>query len=362
MDFEYSPKVKEYQKRVSKFIEDHVLDGAVTYQEQIEESGDPHYMPPVMNELQDKARGEGLWNLFLPDKTYGAGLNNLEYAPLCEIMGHVPIAPRVFNCAAPDTGNMEILAEFGTEEQKEKWLKPLLNGEIRSCFSMTEPAVAGSDPTLLQTRADLIGDEYVINGHKWFTSNVMHSAVAICMAVTNAEGPPHRRTSQILVPVDTPGFNVVRCVPYMGPPEGGGHGEVKYEDCRVPATNLLGEEHSGFAIAQARLGPGRIHHCMRCVGQAELALELMCKRANTRFSHGSYLAEKGIIQDWIAQSRMEIDQARLLLRRLLRAVRASTQGGLHMGFHGFPERPRPDVLWRRVARQVVVQQLEGRVQ
>lgn len=321
MDFEYSPKVKELQKRVSKFIKDHVIPNEETFRQQFEEIGPD---TPIMKEIQDKARGEGLWNLFLPDNEYGGGLNNLEYAPLCEIMGRTPMAPRAFNCAAPDTGNMEILAEFGTAEQKERWLTPLLNGEIRSCFSMTEPHTAGSDPTLLQTRADLIGDEYVINGHKWFTSGVKGAALAIAMVVTNENGPRHRRTSQILVPTDTKGFNVIRLVPYMGPPEGAGHGEVKYEDCTVPATNRLGDEHSGFAIAQARLGPGRIHHCMRCIGQAELALELMCKRANMRFAHGSYLAEKGVIQDWIAQSRMEIDQARMIL--LYTAWKMDTHG------------------------------------
>ena len=313
MDFELSPKSKEYLSRVTKFMEDYVYDGEKTYRQQIEDSGDPHHSPAVMKELQDKARGEGLWNLFLPDPAYGAGLTNLEYTPLCEVMGRSKIAPRVFNCSAPDTGNMEILAEFGSDEQKEKWLKPLLNAEIRSCFSMTEPGVAGSDPTLFQTRADIIGDEYVINGHKWFTSGVHGAAVAIVMVVTNADGETHRRASMILVPTDTKGFNLKRLIPFMGPPEGSGHGEILYEDCRVPVSYRLGDEHSGFAIAQARLGPGRIHHCMRSIGQAEMALEMLCKRANTRYSHGSYLADKGIIQDWIAQSRMEIDQARLML-------------------------------------------------
>ncbi len=313
MDFEFSPKVKDLQKRLTKFMDDHVYAAEKIAEQEIHESGDEHLVePPIMKTLKDKAKGEGLWNLFMPDSKYGAGLNNLEYAPLCEIMGRSRIAPRIFNCNAPDTGNMEILAEFGTEEQKERWLKPLLAGEIRSCFSMTEPAVAGSDPTLLQTRADLIGDEFVINGLKWYTSGAYGAEFAIVMAVTNPTGAPHQRQSQIIVPTNTPGFNLIRAVPYMGHTGGGGHCEIRYEDCKVPVANRLGPADSGFGIAQARLGPGRIHHCMRSIGAAERALEMMCQRANTRFAHGGYLAEKGIIQTWIADSRMEIDQARLL--------------------------------------------------
>lgn len=311
MDFEYSDKVKDYLRRINKFMEDHVYDAEPVAKEQVEESGDPHHFPQIVKDLQDKARGEGLWTLFLPDNEWGAGLNNHEYAPMCELMGRSALAPRVFNCAAPDTGNMEILAEYGSPEQKERWLTPLLNAEIRSCFSMTEPEVSGADPTLLRTRADLIGDNYVINGRKWFTSGAYGSSLAIVMAVTNPGGPRHSTTSQILVATDTPGFNIKRAVEYMGHAGGGGHCEVLYEDCTVPESSRLGPEHSGFAIAQARLGPGRIHHCMRCVGGAERALEMMCQRANNRFAHGSYLAEKGVIQDWIAQSRMDIDQARL---------------------------------------------------
>lgn len=324
MDFEFSPKVKDLQARVTRFMEEHVYDAEKVAEDQIEASGDPHHIPEIVKELQAKAKGEGLWNLFLPDKEYGAGLTNHEYAPLCEIMGRSGIAPRVFNCAAPDTGNMEILAEFGTPEQKERWLLPLLNGEIRSCFSMTEPEVAGSDPTQIRTRADLMDGDWVINGHKWFTSGAYNSALAIAMVVTNPGGPTHSRASQILVPTDTPGFNIVRAVKYMGHAGGGGHCEVKYEDCRVPESNLLGPKHGGFMIAQARLGPGRIHHCMRCIGAAERALEMMCQRANRRFMHGSRLSDKGVVQDWIAQSRIEIDQARLLT--LMAAWKMDTVG------------------------------------
>jgi acyl-CoA dehydrogenase len=324
MDFDLSPKVQDYQKRLLKFMDEYVYDAEEVAIDQVEASGDEHHIPEIVTTLQEKARGEGLWNLFLPDREYGAGLNNHEYAPLCEIMGRSLIAPRIFNCAAPDTGNMEILAEFGTPEQKEHWLKPLLNAEIRSCFSMTEPEVAGSDPTQIRTRADLMDGEWVINGHKWFTSGAYNSALAIAMVVTNQEGASHNRASQILVPTDAPGFNIVRAVKYMGHSGGGGHCEVRYEDCRVPEANLLGPKHGGFMIAQARLGPGRIHHCMRCIGAAERALEMMCQRANHRFMHGSPLADKGVVQDWIAQSRIEIDQIRLLT--MLAAWKMDTVG------------------------------------
>jgi acyl-CoA dehydrogenase len=268
-----------------------------------------------MEDLKAKAREAGLWNLFLPHSDYGAGLSNLEYAPLAEIMGRSLIGPEVFNCNAPDTGNMEILAEYGTPEQKERWLIPLLEGSIRSCFSMTEPETAGSDPTLLKSSAARAGDEYVINGHKWFTTNAAHpnARIVIAMVVTAPDAPPHQRASMILVPMDTPGFRIARAVPVFNHKGGEGHCEIFYENCRVPATNLLGEEGSGFAIAQARLGPGRIHHCMRAIGGSERALELMCRRAQSRWAHGSALADKGVVQTWIAESRMEIEQARLLV-------------------------------------------------
>ena len=243
---------------------------------------------------------------------------------LCEVMGRSGVAPMVFNCAAPDTGNSEILAEHGTEEQTDRWLGPLLDGEIRSCFSMTEPNTSGSDPTQLVTRAELDGDEWVIDGHKWFTSGYNGAALAIAMVVTDPEAPPHKRASMILVPVDTPGFTGVRPVPVMGHDEGPGHWEVTYEGCRVPAANLLGERGAGFAIAQDRLGPGRIHHCMRAIGSAERAFELMCRRAHARESFGGPLADKQFVQDFIAKSRMEIDSARLMV--LHAAWKMDTEG------------------------------------
>jgi len=313
MDFSLTPKLEDLQRRLIAFMDEHVYPAEPIAGEQVRASGDPHHMPQIIKDLQHQAKSQGLWNLFLPDEEYGAGLKNWEYGVLCETMGRSFIAPRVFNCAAPDTGNMEILAEFGTAEQKKRWLEPMLAGEMRSCFSMTEPEVAGSDPTLLQTRAVRDGDYYVINGHKWFTSGAYGAAFAIVMGVTDPDAPPHRRASMIIVPADAPGFTLVRAVSVMGHAGGGGHAEIRYDDCRVPVTNLLGQEHLGFAIAQARLGPGRIHHCMRSIGAAERALELMCQRANTRSAHGSLLAEKGTIQGYIADSRMEIDSARLMV-------------------------------------------------
>jgi acyl-CoA dehydrogenase len=313
MDFEPSEKVKLLQSQVERFMNEFVYPAELVAKEQIEHSGDPHHEPKVLEELKGKAKTLGLWNLFLPDAEHGAGLTNLEYAPLCEIMGRSPLAPRAFNCAAPDTGNMEILAEFGTPEQKKRWLEPLLAGEIRSCFSMTEPEVSGADPTGLRTRADRDGDDYVINGHKWFTSGAVGARFAIVMAVTNPDAPPHQRQSQIIVPTDTPGFHLLRAVPVMGHAGGGGHCEIRYENCRVPVSNRLGPEAGGFMIAQARLGPGRIHHCMRAIGVAERAFEIMCRHANTRVAFGGPIGEKQFVQDWVALSRMEIDQARLLV-------------------------------------------------
>ncbi|ETW93298.1 MAG: acyl-CoA dehydrogenase [Candidatus Entotheonella factor] len=277
-------------------------------------SGNPYHHAGIIDELKQQAKSQGLWNLFLPDDRFGAGLNNLEYAPLCEIMGRSAMAAQVFNCNAPDTGNMEILAEFATPEQQDQWLTPLLNGDIRSCFSMTEPHTASSDPTNLQTRAVRDGDEYVITGRKWFTSNAMHPncKIAIAMVVTDPEAARHQRATMILVPMDAPGFNILRSLPVFDHHGEGGHAEVLYDDVRVPVTNRLGEEGSGFAIAQARLGPGRIHHCMRSIGGAERAFELMCERANSRYAFGSKLIEKQTIQNWIAESRMQIDAARLM--------------------------------------------------
>jgi acyl-CoA dehydrogenase len=313
MDFTPSPKVAELDARIREFMDRHVYPAEAEVLAAIDEVAPGVPYPAALVRLRQRAKAEGLWNLFLPDERYGAGLKNWEYGVLCERMGRSPLAPAVFNCAAPDTGNMEILAEYGTDEQRQCWLAPLLAGDIRSCFSMTEPDVAGSDPTLLQTRAVRDGDHWVINGHKWFTSGAVGASVAIVMAVTNPDAPPHLRASMLLVPVDTPGFDLVRSVPVMGHSGGGGHCEIRYRDCRVPAANLLGPEGGGFLVAQARLGPGRIHHCMRAIGGAERAFEMMCRRANTRVAFGGPLAEKQFVQDMIATSRMEIDQARLLV-------------------------------------------------
>jgi len=310
--FEPSEKSAMLREQILRFMDEHVYPAEPVAKREVEESGDPHHEPKVVKELQQKAKSLGLWNLFLPDEEHGAGLSNAEYAPLCEVMGRSYIAPRIFNCAAPDTGNMEILAEFGTEEQKERWLRPLLEGEIRSCFSMTEPEVSGADPTGLRTRAVRDGDEWVIDGHKWFTTGAIGARFAIVMAITNPDGAPHERASQIIVPTDAPGFHVVRAVSVMGHAGGGGHCEIRYEGCRVPYANLLGPENGGFVIAQARLGPGRIHHCMRAIGLAERGFEIMCRYANDRVAFGGPLGEKQFVQDWVATSRMEIDQARLL--------------------------------------------------
>src|ERR1700720_289842 len=309
MDFSLTPKTEQLRKRVSDFMDQYVFPIEKEVQRAMGDSGNTE--PQSLKDVRKKAKAEGLWNLFLPDEKFGAGLKNYEYAPLCELMGRSPIGARAFNCMAPDTGNMEILAEFGTPDQKKTWLQKCLDGEIRTCFSMTEPDTPGSDPTQLKTRAVRDGDNYVINGHKWFTSNAIGSSFAIAMVVTDPKAEPHKRASMIIVPTDTPGFQLVRAVSVMGHAGGGGHCEIIYKDCRVPVTNILGKEGDGFAIAQARLGPGRIHHCMRNIGVAERALELMCKRANTRFTHGSLLADKANVQQWIADSRIEIDSTRL---------------------------------------------------
>src|SRR5713226_596766 len=316
MDFAFSPKVQELQARLLDFMDTHVYAAEPVCREQIRAGGDPHAYPPVMEELKAEARRRGLWNLFLPDERWGAGLSNLEYAPLAEISGRSPgIAPEAMNCSAPDTGNMEILAQFGSPEQQERWLKPLLEGKIRSCFAMTEPDVASSDATNIRSRIERDGDSYIINGRKWWTSGAMshRCKVAIFMGVTNPEADPHHRQSMILVPLNMPGVTIVRGLPVFGYRLGGGDAEITFEDARVPVENLLGEEGSGFAIAQARLGPGRIHHCMRAIGMAERAFDLMCRRAIGRTAFGTELARQGVIQNWIAESRMEIGQARLLV-------------------------------------------------
>jgi acyl-CoA dehydrogenase len=313
MDFSPSDRVKSLTERLNAFLDEHVypveLEALHALDEEVK-TGVPY--PRILVDLRERAKSEGLWNLFLPGED-GAGLTNWEYGMLCEVMGRSLISPMVFNCSAPDTGNMEILLEHGTDEQKERWLNPLLEGDIRSCFSMTEPEVSGSDPTQLQGSAELVDGEWVINAHKWFTSGAVGADVAIVMLVTEPDAPPHKRASMILVPTDNPGFNLVRPVPVMGHSGGPGHCEIRYEDCRVPEGNLLGQRGAGFKVAQDRLGPGRIHHCMRAIGAAERALELMCKRANTRESFGGPLAEKQFVQDFIATSRIEIDGARWLV-------------------------------------------------
>jgi acyl-CoA dehydrogenase len=315
MDFAYSEKVNELRKQLSDFMDRYIYSNEQTYRDQIAASGNPHHHTEIIDELKVKARAQGLWNLFLPDDEYGAGLTNLEYAPLAEIMGRVSWSSEVFNCAAPDTGNMEILAQFGTPEQKKEWLMPLLNGEIRSAFAMTEPDVASSDATNIQLTIKRDGDEYVLNGRKWWISGAARERckIFIVMGKTEPDSPDrYRQQSMILISKNTPGVTIKRSLPVMGYIDNESHCEVLFENVRVPLSNLLGEEGGGFAIAQARLGPGRIHHCMRSIGAAQRALELMCQRATSRVAFGKPLSEQGVIQEWIAQSYLEIEQARLL--------------------------------------------------
>lgn len=315
MDFEITPKIQDWTARVDEFMRDCVYPAEAVAAGEIATAGSPHAHPPVLEELKSEARSRGLWNLFFPDAEHGAGLSNLEYAPLCEIMGRSPLGPESMNCSAPDTGNMEILAQFGTLEQKDRWLVPLLAGEIRSTFSMTEPDVASSDASNIQSSIVAEGDEYVINGRKWFTSGAENprAAVTIFMGKTDPEAHPYQQQSMVLVPLDTPGVEVVRSISVFGYTDRGGHPEMTFKDVRVPSANLLGEEGGGFAIAQARLGPGRIHHCMRAIGLAERAVELMCERAVEREPFGKPLADQGVVQDWIAEARIEIEQVRLLV-------------------------------------------------
>jgi alkylation response protein AidB-like acyl-CoA dehydrogenase len=304
-DFTISPEVRELRRKVSAFMAEHVYPNEPVFDE-----GGPG-AADLMKELQAKAKVAGMWAMFIGPEAGGTGTGFLPYAFVNEILGRSPYAPRAFGCAAPDTGNAEILHQFGTEEQKARWLKPLVAGEIRSCFSMTEPEVSGADPTGLQTRAVRDGDEWVINGHKWFTSGAIGASFAIVMCVTDPDAEQHRRMSQIIVPTDTPGFNLVRPVPVMGE-TAGAHCEIRYEDCRVPVTNTLGEPGDGFRIAQRRLGPGRIHHCMRWLGQMQRAFELLCRRALSREAFGGPLADKQTVQNWIADSAAEIQASRLL--------------------------------------------------
>ena len=315
MDFNYSKKSLDLQKQLVDFFEEYIYPNENAYDKEIEDSGNPLHIPNILDDLKEKAKKSGLWNLFLPDDKYGAGLTNVEYAPLAEITGKVWWAPEVFNCSAPDTGNMEVLYDFGTQEQKEEWLAPLLEGTIRSCFAMTEPDVASSDATNISSSIVSDGDNYIINGRKWWTSNAINPRAKICifMGVTNPENAPHQRQSQILVPMDTEGISIIRPMNVFGYDDGyTGHPELLFENVVVPKKNIIGGEGLGFKIAQARLGPGRIHHCMRAIGMAERALDLMIKRTLERETFGQKLAEQGVIQEWIARSRIKIEEARLL--------------------------------------------------
>ena len=315
MDFTYTQKVEDYRARLGAFMDEIVYPNERTFYEQHAAGADHWAVPPVMEEMKDKARAAGLWNLFMPGEEHGAGLTNLEYAPLCEIMGRSPIAPEVFNCSAPDTGNMEVLARYGSAAQKDRWLTPLLDGRIRSAFAMTEPAVASSDATNIESRIERDGDDYVINGRKWWISGAgdRRCEIYIFMGKTDPGAERHKQQSQILVPRDTPGVTLVRPLTVYGYDHAPhGHFEVDFENVRVPAENMILGEGRGFEIAQGRLGPGRIHHCMRLIGVAERSLEAICARAKDRVAFGKPLAEQGVVVDLIARSRIEIEQARLL--------------------------------------------------
>jgi len=317
MNLEQTPRGKELEATLLEFMDSHVYPAEAVYEEQMAALGDPHGHPQIVEDLKAEARSRGLWNLFLPHRTEWTPepLSNLDYAYLAEITGRsIALAPEAMNCAAPDTGNMEVLSLFGTPEQQEQWLLPLLNGEIRSAFAMTEPDVASSDATNIQLSIVRDGDDYVLNGRKWWTSGAASDRckIMIVMGKTDPDAPRHLQQSMVLVPMDTPGVTKVRDLPVFGYQDREGHAEIDFDDVRVPVSSLLSQEGSGFAIAQARLGPGRIHHCMRCIGVAERALDLMCRRVTERIAFGRPLAEQGVIREWIADSRIEIEQARLL--------------------------------------------------
>ncbi|BBY32156.1 acyl-CoA dehydrogenase [Mycolicibacter minnesotensis] len=313
--FEISERAKKYQADLLEFMDSHVYPAEAIYEEQMAEAGNPHFQPPILEELKSEARSRGLWNLFHPHPEWGPGLTNLEYAPLAEIMGRSPhLAPEATNCSAPDTGNMEVFTLFGSDEHKERYLKPLLEGTIRSAFAMTEPQVASSDATNVQLSMVRDGDHYVLNGRKWFASNALHQncKVMIVMGKTDPDAATHRQQSMMVVPLDAPGVTLMRGLTVMGYQDREGHAEIDFTDVRVPVKDVLKGEGEGFAIAQARLGPGRIHHCMRAIGMAERALELLCKRAQSRVAFGRPIADNANIRDWIAEARIEIEMIRLL--------------------------------------------------
>jgi acyl-CoA dehydrogenase len=312
--FETSDRAKKYESDLLEFMDSHVYPAEAVYEQQMLEAGDPHFHPPILEDLKEEARSRGLWNLFHPHPEWGPGLTNLEYAPLAEIMGRSLLAPEACNCNAPDTGNMEVFTLFGTDEHKEKYLKPLLDGKIRSAFAMTEPDVASSDATNIAMKMDRDGDDFILNGRKWWTSNAMHKncKVLIVMGKTDPEAATHRQQSMLVVPIDAPGVTVLRNLPVFGYVDREGHAEVLFEDVRVPAKDVLKGPGEGFAISQARLGPGRIHHAMRTIGVAERALELLCRRAVSRVTFGKPVAMRANIQDWIAEARIEIEKTRLL--------------------------------------------------
>ncbi|GJO01324.1 acyl-CoA dehydrogenase [Mycobacterium marinum] len=312
--FDISDRAKQYQSDLLEFMDSQVYPAEAVYDEQMRAAGDPHFHPPILEELKAAARNRGLWNLFHPHPEWGPGLTNLEYAPLAEILGRSHIASEACNCSAPDTGNMEVLTLFGTDEHQQRYLKPLLKGTIRSAFAMTEPAVASSDATNVEMSMVRDGDSYILNGRKWFASNGMHRncKVLIVMGKTDPTAPVHRQQSMMVVPIDAPGLTVRRNLPVFGYQDREGHAEIDFVDVRVPVKDVLKGEGEGFAISQARLGPGRIHHCMRAIGMAERALELMCKRAQSRVTFGKPISENANVRDWIAEARIEIEMIRLL--------------------------------------------------